>query len=342
MKLKKQLGTVTVFFALSLLLSHIYSIPTYAADKYEFVKAWGSHGSEKGQFNLAHGIAVDASRNVYVADTYNHRIQKFDSDGNFIRMWGRQGQGKGQFDKPMGITVDSSGNVYVAGQRNHRIQKFDTDGNFKDKWEGISSEGEGFWRPTDVDVDPSGNVYVADARWNHIYKLSPDGEVITSWGEFGDSIGQLNGPGGIAVDPSGNVYVCDYRRVQKFSLDGTIRAQYFSWPFGVTTDAAGNVYVAEEGEAQIQKIGFDGSVTKWGSGVVVTGALTAIVTIPFRYLMDVAVDSHGNVYALEGYGIQKFRPVIKIKEGVIPKRTIPRREMKIPAPQIDPRGAIDH
>ena len=38
--------------------------------------------------------------NVYVADTYNHRIKKFDSNGNFITKWGRKGTGDGQFDRP--------------------------------------------------------------------------------------------------------------------------------------------------------------------------------------------------------------------------------------------------
>src|SRR5262249_3639645 len=49
----------------------------------KFVKSWGSRGSEPGQFNTVHGIAIDAQGNVYVADTGNKRIQVFDTDGNF-------------------------------------------------------------------------------------------------------------------------------------------------------------------------------------------------------------------------------------------------------------------
>jgi DNA-binding beta-propeller fold protein YncE len=49
----------------------------------KFVKSWGSRGSDNGQFNIAHGIAIDAQGNVYVADTGNKRIQVFDGDGNF-------------------------------------------------------------------------------------------------------------------------------------------------------------------------------------------------------------------------------------------------------------------
>ena len=44
---------------------------------------------------------------MYVADSYNHRIQKFDSDGNFITKWGSKGTGDGEFNTPHGISVDS-------------------------------------------------------------------------------------------------------------------------------------------------------------------------------------------------------------------------------------------
>lgn len=49
----------------------------------KFIKSWGQRGSEQGQFNTVHGIAIDTQNNVYVADTGNKRIQVFDSDGAF-------------------------------------------------------------------------------------------------------------------------------------------------------------------------------------------------------------------------------------------------------------------
>ena len=74
--------------------------------------------------------AVDASGNVYVADTGNHRIQKFSSTGVFITKWGSFGSENGQFFSPMGIEVDASGDVYIADTGNHRIQKFRSNGIF--------------------------------------------------------------------------------------------------------------------------------------------------------------------------------------------------------------------
>jgi hypothetical protein len=72
-------------------------------------------------------VAIDSADNVYVADTYNHRIQKFDSDGTFLTKWGSSGAGDGQFRYPKGVAVDSADNVYVADAYNHRIQKFGED-----------------------------------------------------------------------------------------------------------------------------------------------------------------------------------------------------------------------
>jgi len=69
-------------------------------------------------------VATDGSGNVYVADEYNHRIQKFDANGAFLTAWGSQGSGDGQFQYPFGVATDGSGNVYVADEGNSRIQKF--------------------------------------------------------------------------------------------------------------------------------------------------------------------------------------------------------------------------
>jgi hypothetical protein len=69
---------------------------------------------------------VDGTSNVYVADTYNHRVQTFTTAGVFQNKWGTFGSGAGQFVRPISVAVDGLGNVYVADNGNARIQKFGT------------------------------------------------------------------------------------------------------------------------------------------------------------------------------------------------------------------------
>ena len=108
---------------------------------------------------------MDASGNVYVADTGNGRVQKFTSDGTFLTQWGSGGSEPGQFDYPQGIAVDGRGNVYVADTWNHRVQKFTSDGTFLTQW-GRGGSGPGqFDYPQGIAVEGSGNIYVADT-WN--------------------------------------------------------------------------------------------------------------------------------------------------------------------------------
>ena len=106
-----------------------------------FFLKWGSPGTANGEFNDPSGIAVNASGDVYVADTQNHRIQKFDGSGSHLLTWGTYGTGNGQFDRPRGIGVDGAGNVYVTDATS-RIQKFSSDGTFLTAW-GSFGSGDG-------------------------------------------------------------------------------------------------------------------------------------------------------------------------------------------------------
>src|SRR5262249_26427218 len=79
---------------------------------------------EAGQLRSPWGIAVDGSGDVYVTDTGNHRVEKFDREGNFITQWGGFGNGKGQFNFPYGIALDTKGSVFVVDSGNTRVEQF--------------------------------------------------------------------------------------------------------------------------------------------------------------------------------------------------------------------------
>ena len=79
---------------------------------------------EAGQLRSPWGITVDGAGDVYVTDTGNHRIEKFDREGNFITQWGGFGNGDGQFNFPYGVAVDAKGSVFVIDSGNTRVQQF--------------------------------------------------------------------------------------------------------------------------------------------------------------------------------------------------------------------------
>ncbi|HZL85301.1 MAG TPA: 6-bladed beta-propeller [Candidatus Krumholzibacteria bacterium] len=222
-----------------------------------------------GGFNEPRGLDLDAMGNVYVADLLNHRVQKFDSNGNFITMWGSYGSTPGQFIGPFDVAVDASANVYVVEvNNNYRVQKFDSNGAFITTW-GSYGSGQGqFIIPLSLAVDNSGNVYVADG--DRIQKFDGSGNFISWWTGAG-------GARGIDVDALGNVYVSDsLGRVVKFDGNGVLIATWLAMdsPFGVAADANGNIFVTETnagmGPARAAIFTSAGAfVLRWGEGLLV-------------------------------------------------------------------------
>lgn len=93
-----------------------------------YLTKWGTYGTGAGEFDNPGGIAIDSLEYIYIADSNNDRIQKFNSNGNFIKQWGAQGGAFGEFQTTAGITIDTSDNVYVVDSGNNRIQKFTSNG----------------------------------------------------------------------------------------------------------------------------------------------------------------------------------------------------------------------
>jgi uncharacterized protein (TIGR03663 family) len=188
----------------------------------------GKPGGGRGQFSAPAGLAVDREGNVYVADSGNHRIQKFDGDLNFLGAFGMVGGEEGQFNEPWGVAVDGEGNIYVADTWNHRIQKFNARFEFLKAWGGpfldVGQREPGpleLFGPRGIAIDANGNVWVTDTGNKRILEFDSDGNFLAQYGGAGSGPGQFEEPAGIAVAPSGEILVADTwnRRIQRFSPD---------------------------------------------------------------------------------------------------------------------------
>ena len=84
--------------------------------------------AEPGRFAAPTNVAVDARGNLYVTDTWNHRVQVFDRRGRFLRAFGSHGTRPGNFVRPKGIAVDSEGHVYVVDAEFNNFQVFTPEG----------------------------------------------------------------------------------------------------------------------------------------------------------------------------------------------------------------------
>ena len=209
-------------------------------------------GSEEGfadgagstaRFNRPHGIAIDSSGNLYVADRVNNRIRKITPIGEVSTFAGSGEMGNddgvgaaAQFRWPTGIAIDAADNLYVADTYNHRVRKITPKGEVSSlagNEPGAAGYADGigyaaqFNYPKGIVVDAAGNIYVADSDSSLIRKVTPAGEVSTLAGRrkegYADGPGDvawLYFPGDIAIDPAGNLYVVEQlsNRIRKIVI----------------------------------------------------------------------------------------------------------------------------
>jgi streptogramin lyase len=311
--------TITKYFLVIMLalspLAMISSISAQNGSNYEFMLEWGEPGIGDGQFDGLYGVAIDSNDDVYITDSLNNRIQKFNLTGDFILKWGSSGTPDGRFRTPWCLAVDSNDNIYVTDSLNNRVQKFNSTGDFILKW-GTSGTGEGqFDRPFGVAVDSNDDIYVADFDNNRVQKFSSTGGFILEWGTLGTGEGEFNGPRGIAIDSNNNVYVGDYNnyRIQKFNSTGGFILEWggtsgtgegeFSRTQGLCVDLNDDVFVADLDNNRVQKFSSTGDfILEWGTLGTGEGE--------FNGPSGVMADPDGNIYVTDFYNnrVQKFSP----------------------------------
>jgi sugar lactone lactonase YvrE len=260
------------------------------------------HSPNDLQLNKPSQVALDSQGNLYIADTFNHRVRglikntynptyfevRTIAGSNNAPGYGGDGGAANQarLNNPWGIAVDNKGNLYIADTDNHRVRKV----------------------VNPIKADATNGTIVAVAG-NGTGGNTGDGGVATN--------AQLNHPTGVAVDSAGNLYIADsdnhvIRKVDitgmitriagtgvaGFSGDGSraIEAQ-LNYPKRVAVSRTGIIYIVDKGNDRIRRVDTNGIITTVvGNGRGYGGdngpATAALLNSP----SDISIDARGNLF----------------------------------------------
>lgn len=261
-------------------------------------------------FQDPQGLALDASGNLYVADTGNHAVRKVTvqgvttiaGDGVMGSRDGKTGS-EARLHSPADVAVAPDGTVYVADTLNHVIRKIAADG----KVTTLNSPSTRVVELSHGNVEPAGDF--------------KDGPLAAA---------KFNEPSGICIDAKGNLYVSDTgnQRIRYIDLqlqtvstvagitttkyepnslymtggytDGAAAAAQFQYPRGLALTAEGGLVIADSQNRAIRYL-HDGKVTTL-SPAQSAASTTATPTSPFQLPVDVAVDATGAIWVVDSFG----------------------------------------
>jgi sugar lactone lactonase YvrE len=224
------------------------TITTVAGDGFPRFSGDGNLATS-ASLNRPSGVAVDGAGNLFIADTWNHRVRRVDTAGTITTVAGNgtadySGDGgpatSASLTVPYGVAVDGAGNLFIADRWNHRIRRVDTAGTITtvagNGTAGLGGDGgpaasASLLAPSGVAVDGAGNLFIADSGNSLIRRVDTAGTITTvaggGWG-LGDggpaTSATLLTPDGVALDGAGNLYIADTwnHRVRRVDTAGTI------------------------------------------------------------------------------------------------------------------------
>lgn len=264
-------------------------------------------------FNSPSGLVCDNAGNVYIADSFNRRIQKFTSQGQFITLFNGRIDGGSEFDMPIDIALDTDGNLYVLDNVACKVRIFSPLGKEIGSWGGKGVAPGLFNSPRGIALDTRDIVYVADTGNSRIQLFQKDGTYIGILGEKEGLSIELAEPHSLAFDEQGTIYIADSANnrivvvrnqpnyVEWWTAFGT---EAFNYPIRVLADKKGHIYIADTGNFRICKFSVNGQpVLSWGQEGHGTGE--------FATLDGLAINNFGQILAADrGWHdrIQVFTP----------------------------------
>ena len=293
----------------------IYQItfsPSFTMTYFTTLGQTGVAGDDSNHFDNPSGVAVDANY-VYVADTFNHRVQVFNrSSRTYVTTIGGYGSGNGQFDQPYDVAVDASGYLYVADFENSRVQQFRPAGGTTWNWwlqYGVTgvpyvTDGWHYNDPEGVVVAADGSIYIAEHSGRRLVKLSADGTPQWAKPDIPGVIGYS--PNDVAVGQDSRVYLAAgwEDRIRIYNPDGTLYASFggygngnyqFADPQGLGVAPNGDIYVADCGNHRVQVYRPDWSYKATLGVNGQAGSDNAHFDCP----RDVAIDGIGTIYVAD-------------------------------------------
>ncbi len=277
----------------------------------------GTPGAGERKLHFPTGLTIDGEDNLFVADTYNHRIQKLAKDGTVSTVLGTgtSGAGPGELFFPRAVALDGGGNLYVADAYHHRVQRISKSGDVATVLggQGQGSSAAHLSYPRGVAVDAFGDVYVGDTYNNRLQRVQNGGIVTTLFDKF-------SFPHGVAIGVERSIYVADMLNQRIMQLAGGQPPSVLLGgpeagsgprslrnPGGVAADRFGSIYVVDTNNNRVQMLLPSGFVwTVAGTGG--QGPAASQLDSPYA----AAVDSTGNLYIADtnNHRIQRLRKIV--------------------------------
>jgi len=212
------------------------------------VLSFGSYGAGEAQFNHPSGVVVDKQDYIYISDSKNNRVQKFDGEGHYVKEY--NGHNHASLNQPMGISV-SNDKVFVVDRGNGRIVVLTLDLQYLFSFGSRGRDKGQFEDPWDIATDTNGIVYVTDIKMHTLHVFDNKGEYRGQIGVEGTQKGRLSRPSGIAIDNFGRIFVCEFgnHRVSIFHISSEFINCFSTGlnmvnPHSITIDEDGFVYVS--------------------------------------------------------------------------------------------------